>query len=218
MCSFARKEDHLPRRIWSRDIRGISLGGCLRKSPARAFFISSVLVLTVLITIGFPNNSPNVNSGSSIPTPKWAPASLLNPRDSYQPQQQVQNKPMNNAPPQRLAFEFDSPRGSSQPGFHDRPSLHSGSTEPSGFLQYANGNGGMGMGHMLERMHNVASRDMLPQKRRKLYDDRTQEDPRKAGFHGGGKGSIIGEYMRENKDGGHTGNSPGMAAVDISTG
>lgn len=87
-------------------------------------------------------------------------------------------------------------------------------------MQYANGNGamGMGMGHMLERMHNVASRDMMPQKRRKLYDDRTHEDPTKAGFHGGGKGSIIGEYMREKQDDRHTGNSPAMSAVDISAG
>ena len=76
----------------------------------------------------------------------------------------------------------------------------------------------MGMGHMLERMHNVASRDMLPQKRRKLYDDRPPEDSRKADFHGGGRGSVIGEYMREKKEEGQKENIPRRTAVDISTG
>jgi hypothetical protein len=78
--------------------------------------------------------------------------------------------------------------------------------------------GAMGMGHMLERMHNVASRDMLPQKRRKLYDDRGQDESRKPEFHGGGPGGIIGEHLREKKDNGHKENLPIRTAVDISTG
>lgn len=74
------------------------------------------------------------------------------------------------------------------------------------------------MGQMLERMHNVASRDMLPQKRRKLYDDRPQDEQKKSEFNGGGKGGVIGEYMREKKEEGQKENIPTPAAVDISTG
>ena len=73
------------------------------------------------------------------------------------------------------------------------------------------------MGHMLERMHNVASRDMLPQKRRKMYDDRAQSEQRKAEFNGGGRGGVIGEYMKGKQEG-HKENLPTRTAVDISTG
>lgn len=74
------------------------------------------------------------------------------------------------------------------------------------------------MGQMLERMHNVASRDMLPQKRRKIYDERAQSEARKAEFHGGGRGGVIGEYMREKKEEGQKENLPVRSAVDISAG
>lgn len=73
--------------------------------------------------------------------------------------------------------------------------------EYNGFgLNYRNRQSpGMGMGHMLERMHNVSERDFLPQKRRKL--EQPEEDAeRKANFSGAGKGGVLGEYMREKKE------------------
>lgn len=73
------------------------------------------------------------------------------------------------------------------------------------------------MGHMLERMHHVTDRDMMPQKRQKLRDDR-QEDARKAEFNGGGKGGVIGEYMREKRDEGRKENVAKGTVVDISAG
>lgn len=73
------------------------------------------------------------------------------------------------------------------------------------------------MGNMLERMHNVADRDMLPQKRRKI-DDGRPADGRKAEFHGGGRGGVIGQYMREKREEGHRENLPNRAAVDLSSG
>jgi hypothetical protein len=76
----------------------------------------------------------------------------------------------------------------------------------------------MGMGQMLERMHNVASRDMLPQKRRKIYDEGAQNEQRKAEFHGGGRGGVIGDYMRAKKEEGQRENLPTRNAVDISAG
>ena len=73
------------------------------------------------------------------------------------------------------------------------------------------------MGHMLERMHNVTNRDMVPQKRQKVRDDR-QESGRKAEFHGGGKGGVIGDYMREKRDEGRKENAEKGSFVDISAG
>jgi SNF2 family DNA or RNA helicase len=88
----------------------------------------------------------------------------------------------------------------------------------SGFASYANGNGQspmMGMGHMLERMHNVADRNMIPQKRRKIYDER-EEVNQKAEFTGGGKGGVLGEYMRQKREEGQKDASTrATAPVDI---
>jgi hypothetical protein len=73
------------------------------------------------------------------------------------------------------------------------------------------------MGQMLERRYQVTERDMLPQKRQKIRDDRP-EDGRKAEFNGGGKGGVIGEYMREKRDEGRKENVGKGTVVDISTG
>ena len=73
------------------------------------------------------------------------------------------------------------------------------------------------MGHMLERMHNVTDRNMMPQKRQKIHDNR-QVDPRKAEFSGGGKGGVIGDYMREKRDEGRKENGAKGTVVDISAG
>ena len=73
------------------------------------------------------------------------------------------------------------------------------------------------MGHMLELMHNVTDRDMMPQKRLKIHDDR-QVDPRKVEFNGGGKGGVIGDYMREKRDDSRKENVAKGTVVDISAG
>jgi hypothetical protein len=84
----------------------------------------------------------------------------------------------------------------------------------NGFAAYANGGG---VGNMLERMHNVTERDMMPQKRQKIHDDR-QGNVRKAEFNGGGKGGVIGEYMREKREEGRKENVAKGTVVDISAG
>jgi hypothetical protein len=140
----------------------------------------------------------------------------LNPRGfQQQAQQQVQNGFTNNAaPPQQLSFQFDSPGGQPQPNFHGHaPSQHA-TIGNKGFAAYANGGG---MGHMVERMHNVTDRDMMPQKRQKIHDGR-QEDGKKTEFNGGGKGGVLGQYMREKRDEGQKENVAKGTVVDISTG
>jgi hypothetical protein len=75
------------------------------------------------------------------------------------------------------------------------------------------------MGHMLERMHNVAERDSFPVKRRKV-DTPEADKERKAQFGGGGKGGVLGEYMKEKQEEGRkesTANGTGFA-VDLTGG
>ena len=77
----------------------------------------------------------------------------------------------------------------------------------------------VGMGAMLERMHNVESRQQHRQKKRKVEvqeserpqgedgEDVSQEqeieNKRKSTFEGGGSGTILGEYVREKQEEGN---------------
>ncbi len=110
-----------------------------------------------------------------------------------------------------LTFTFDSPGGPSSNPVHAHPppqqfKYDNGAQNKvagNGFAAYANGNGDMrGMGDMLERIHGVQSRDMQPQKRRKVHDERDDGD--KATFSGGGKGGVLGDYMREKREEGRS--------------
>ena len=171
------------------------------------------------------DNYQMINGAQSYVAPRWSPAQLLNPRGFQQPQQRVENRFTHNNTPPQLAFQFDSPGGSPIPAHLPMPTHHGHPPQynnnhhlPSnGFAQYANGNREMrGMGHMLERMHNVADRDMLPQKRRKIHDERPEDD-RKAEFNGGGKGGVLGGYMKEKREEGQKeAAAKGTSAVDIS--
>lgn len=73
----------------------------------------------------------------------------------------------------------------------------------NGFTSPSNGNGTMGgMGHMLERVHNVADRSLVPQKRRKM-DDPREEGGKKAQFSGGGQNGVLGQYVNEKRKEGY---------------
>ena len=163
------------------------------------------------------NPPPNPNGAPAYAAPRWNPASLLNPRGfQAQAQQQMSNGFMNNAtPPQQLSFQFDSPGGLAQPNFHAHAhtSPQHATNGNKSFAGFANGGG---MGHMLERMHNIADRSVMPQKRQKIHDNR-QENSRKAEFHGGGKGGVLGDYMREKREEGRKENVK-STVVDISAG
>ena len=163
------------------------------------------------------NGSPTFSSQQQT----WNPAQLLNPRGFHSgPQQNAQNGFSNNNPAPELSFQFDSPAGILEPTFHAHsPSQQSNAIRQNGmngngFAAYANGNG---MGNMLERMHNVTERDMVPQKRRRI-EDQSNDTQRKAEFSGGGKGGVLGNYMREKKEEGkRDARTDGTTPVVIST-
>jgi SNF2 family DNA or RNA helicase len=176
-----------------------------------------------------PSNVPLKSNGARAfsSQPKWNPAALLNPRGFHSgPQQNVQNGFSNNNPAPQLSFQFDSPATTPGPSFHAHPPpqrsnehIRQNGMNGNGFAAYATGNGNMGgMGHMLERMHNVTERDMVPQKRRKI-EDQSNDAQRKAEFNGGGKGGVLGNYMREKKEEGQrearaNGTVPVVTALD----
>jgi hypothetical protein len=156
-----------------------------------------------------PSNVPlNSNGAPAFSSqPKWNPSALLNPLGFHSaPQQNAQNGFSNNNPAPQLSFQFDSPAGTPEPSFRTYPSsqrngdIRQNGVNGNGFAASANGNGNMrGMGNMLERMHNVTERDMVPQKRRRI-EDQSNGAQRKAEFNGGGKGGVLGNYMREKKE------------------
>lgn len=73
------------------------------------------------------------------------------------------------------------------------------------------------MGHMLERMHNLSDRSLVPQKRQKIHDERPQ-GARKAEFNGGGRGGVLGEYVRKKREEGQKESMASGKAVDLSSG
>ncbi|KAN0104411.1 SNF2 family helicase/ATPase-like protein [Hyaloscypha variabilis] len=175
-----------------------------------------------------PNLPLNSNGAPAFsPRPKWNPAALLNPRGFHSsPQQNLQNGFSSNSTASQLSFQFDSPTGTSEPIYHAHPSLlpsngHSWESgmNGDGSAAYAIGNGNSpGAGHMLERMHNVTERGMLPQKR-KRPEDSIDDSRRKAEFSGGSKGGVLGNYMREQREEGQkearaNGTAPVVTALD----
>lgn len=161
-----------------------------------------------------PSNVPlNANGVPAFDSQPWNPSTLLNPRGSHPVQQNSERpSPASSAAPQ-LSFQFDTPSGPQQ-----TPSLHSNpANEQNGFASYANGNEQAGaMGHMLERMHNVTNRSMLPPQKRRRLDGDHDELRGKSKFSGGGKGGVLGEYVRDKRDEGQREETARATVVDIS--
>lgn len=77
------------------------------------------------------------------------------------------------------------------------------------------------MSSLIERIHGVSDRNGRPQKRPRL-EEPTNEDPNaaeKAGtFAGGGKGGVIGDYMRQKKEEGKKEAASMGTVVDLTGG
>lgn len=72
------------------------------------------------------------------------------------------------------------------------------------------------MGAMLQRMHNISDRDLLPQKRRKIELGNAEYPAKKAAFSDGGQGGVLGDYMKEKREEGQREAAiKGTAPVDL---
>lgn len=58
---------------------------------------------------------------------------------------------------------------------------------------------GLGIGSLIERVHNVSQREDRPPKRQKTEPFEDNDNDEKANFGGGGKGGDLGEYIKEKK-------------------
>ena len=75
------------------------------------------------------------------------------------------------------------------------------------------------MGTLIERVHGVAQRENRPLKRQKVdAAGPVDEAQRKPTFAGGGKGGVIGEYMREQKEVGRAEAAKSGSVVDLTNG
>ncbi|KAH8804971.1 SNF2 family N-terminal domain-containing protein [Xylogone sp. PMI_703] len=133
------------------------------------------------------------NSSPPTSTSAWNPAALLNPR-AFQNASDTRARTAVPTPPSSHAtFQFDDTTGSRSMIYrHEDPK----SDQSSDNLAQGSVTG---MGRMLERMHNVAERDVLPQKRRKIAAE-GPEIATKPAFTSIGKGGILGQYVKESRD------------------
>jgi hypothetical protein len=140
-----------------------------------------------------PLNGANPTPNPQFPT--WNAVALLNPKGfqkSHQQDERKANTPIRNTLSPNIAFQFDSPIGSTPPIPNAKHVSRNG-----GYMWSSEPASETGMGHMLERMHNVSERDFLPQKRRRIEREGEDDNAQKAHFGGGGKGGVLGEYMKE---------------------
>lgn len=80
------------------------------------------------------------------------------------------------------------------------------------------GGEGHGMGNLIERVHNVSQREDRPRKRQKSEQiGGEDENQKKTGFAGGGKGGEIGEYMNQKRKEGQSNLGP-QSVVDLTRG
>ncbi|KAI9789179.1 MAG: hypothetical protein M1816_006313 [Peltula sp. TS41687] len=86
---------------------------------------------------------------------------------------------------------------------------------------YYHDNMGMpGFGGLIEKIHGVSTREDRPQKRQKREHENEEDkvDKQKAAFPGGGKGGVIGEYMRQKKEEGKQEAANSGTYVDLTIG
>ena len=80
-------------------------------------------------------------------------------------------------------------------------------------------NDGIGLGHLIERVHNVSKRENRPSKKQKTEHVVEDEvDGPKAVFTGGSKNGEIGEYMRQKRQEGVQEAGPTSSVVDLTAG
>lgn len=77
-----------------------------------------------------------------------------------------------------------------------------------------------GFGGLIEKIHGVSTREDRPQKRQKREHESEEDktDEKKGAFPGGGKGGVIGEYMRQKKEEGKREVASSGTYVDLTIG
>ena len=118
------------------------------------------------------------------------PRQLLDPKGSNIPQHKPYTKPIHSDLPDKAPQKLDS-------------------EEPEG----------QGMGNLIERVHGITQREERPRKRQKTGINPDEDDEqKKATFQGGGKGTEIGEYMREKRKEAQADSGSNGTVIDLTAG
>lgn len=154
---------------------------------------------------------------------------------TFDPRRLLDPKGFNNAQRQRDAksasaeFTFDQPGPSSLQLSSKLSEANDNPSETQGNHIGPNVDGlhkrdhenldGLGMGSLIEKVHNVSQREERPRKKPKVENGEFEiEEDKKPSFVGGGQGGEIGEYLKEQKKQGIAGSGPVNAVVDLTGG
>ena len=161
-------------------------------------------------SVGQPRSTQpsSVNGDASYTRQRFNPHLLLNPKGFSKSSSLASDRP---SPP--VSGSRTLPLTNLTNG-HPRSS-----PTPNGAVHNANGKpNGLNMASAMEKLHGVTAREDRPQKRRKTESLEGREAEVKSNFAGGGKGGVIGEYMREQKEAGKNEASKPGHIVDLTTG
>lgn len=160
--------------------------------------------------------SQNATMAGQAASSTFDPRRLLDPKGFNNAQRQIDSKsastestlaqpgPSNLQLSGKPSETQDNPRGTNVDGLHKR--------DHEDF-------DGLGMGSLIEKVHNVSQREERPRKKPKVENgDFEVEEDKKVGFIGGGKGGEIGDYLKEQKKQGIAGSGPVNAVVDLTGG
>jgi hypothetical protein len=150
----------------------------------------------------------SVNGDASFTRQRFNPHLLLNPKGFNK-----RPSPVDDRPSYPVSGNTALPLTNLTNG-HPKPNA-----APNGASHDTNNKlNGLNMASAMEKLHGVTAREDRPQKRRKTESLEGQEGEVKSKFAGGGKGGVIGEYMREQKEAGKSEASKPSQVVDLTAG
>lgn len=165
-------------------------------------------------------NTPEPNPSTSTTSP---PSSLLEPKLTSQDQGQnrsrasSQSANSNASQASQLAYDPGALLNPKAAAKRSRTEL----APPEDAASQDPAEDAAGMGSMIERMHGIQHRGDQPVKKQKRATTDEQDHLRKAAFEGGGKGTILGEYIMEQRKEGEKKAGPppaSTAVVDLTAG
>ncbi|KAH7026886.1 SNF2 family N-terminal domain-containing protein [Macrophomina phaseolina] len=159
-------------------------------------------------------NTPEPNPSTSTTSP---PSSLLEPKLTSQDQGQnrsrasSQSANSNASQASQLAYDPGALLNPKAAAKRSRTEL----APPEDAASQDPAEDAAGMGSMIERMHGIQHRGDQPVKKQKRATTDEQDHLRKAAFEGGGKGTILGEYIMEQRKEGEKNAGPPPASTAV---
>ena len=147
-----------------------------------------------------------------MPASTWSPSLLLNPKGYDSTKRKKENTPDISLSERETASTPSNPATAP-------PQFVFASPGPDSSDQTVHQNNSVGLGTLIERVHNVSKREDRPSKKQKTaHVVEEAENGPKAVFTGGSKNGEIGEYMRQKRQEGVQEAGPSSRVVDLTAG